>query len=43
MCPAATSSLSGQYSHALWSNPGSATTAYTWLAGGLIVAGNPQP
>ena len=42
--PAATSSLAGgQYSHALWSNPGSASTAYTWLAGNLIVSGNPQP
>jgi hypothetical protein len=42
--PAATASLApGQYSHALWSNPGSASTAYTWLAGNLIVAGNPQP
>lgn len=42
--PAATSSLTaGQYSHALWSNPGSASTAYTWLAGNLIVSGNPQP
>ena len=40
----ATSSLGGgQYSHALWSNPGSASTAYTWLAGNLIVSGNPQP
>ena len=42
--PAATSSLGGgQYAHALWSNPGSASTAYTWLAGALIVTGNPQP
>ena len=42
--PAATSSLAvGQYEHALWSNPGSATSAYTWLGGVLSVGVNAQP
>lgn len=42
--PAATSGLiAGQYAHALWSNPGSATSAYTWLGGNLTVSANPQP
>jgi hypothetical protein len=42
--PAATSSLTpGQYAHAVWSDPGSASTAYTWLAGDLTVTANPQP
>lgn len=42
--PAATSSLGGQQlTHALWQNPGSATTAYCWLDGSLIVGPAPQP
>jgi hypothetical protein len=41
--PAATASLDGQYAHALWSNPGSADSAYTWLAGPLIVSPVAQP
>lgn len=42
--PAATSSLApGQYVHALWSNPGSADSAFTWFSGVLQIDGNPQP
>ena len=42
--PGATSSLGGQQcTHALWQNPGSATTAYCWLDGPLIVGAVPQP
>lgn len=42
--PAATSSLApGNYSHSLWSDPGSATAAYTWFSGALTITGNAQP
>jgi hypothetical protein len=41
--PAATSGLTpGIYAHALWSDPGT-SSAYPWVSGGLIIAGNPQP
>ena len=41
--PAATQSLAvGQYSHALWANPGT-DTAYTWINGQLVLGSNPQP
>lgn len=42
--PAATSSLGGQQcTHALWMNPGSASTAYCWFSGPLIVGATAQP
>lgn len=41
--PAATQSLAvGQYSHALWANPGT-DSAFTWLNGALVLGSNPQP
>jgi hypothetical protein len=41
--PAATVSLApGTYAHTLWMNPGS-SSAFTWVTGQLIIAGNPQP
>jgi hypothetical protein len=41
--PAATSSLAlGPYAHALWANPGT-TSAFAWVTGQLVIAGNPQP
>ena len=42
--PLATSQLpAGQYSHALWMNPGSPTSAFLWLVGSLAVNLVPQP
>jgi hypothetical protein len=41
--PAATQSVAtGDYVHALWSDPGT-DTAYTWLSGAFLLQGNPQP
>lgn len=41
--PAATATLTPQqYSHALWSSPGT-TSAVCWLSGSLLVEGAPQP
>jgi hypothetical protein len=42
--PAATAALApGAYAHALWMNPASSTTAFTWASGVLTITGNPQP
>lgn len=40
--PAATADLAGNYSHALWMNPGT-DSAYAWFAGQLIVTAVAQP
>jgi hypothetical protein len=41
--PAATASMAaGQYTQALWSNP-STSSAFCWLAGGLVLQAAPQP
>jgi hypothetical protein len=41
--PAATVSLAPQqYFHTLWSGQGT-SSAFTWVTGNLIIAGNPQP
>ena len=42
--PAATQTLAaGNYTHALWMNPGSSSAAFTWFNGSLILGSNPQP